>query len=224
MVQDLNDSLARPVADCWPGGVSQVAFSPDGLSLAFSYTTASGAGIALLDLANHQIRRLTQPPGENRIDLGTRFSPAGDRLSFSRGDRVTRELYLLDLNSNEAPRQLTQEQQYSEDHSWIDDSMIVFASDRQARQALWTLSLADGDIQPLGAAGAYGPYYHQGTLYYERSRYRADIWSVDLTSDKLAAAVMIESSRYDNQPVFSPDGQDLAFISNRSGLSAVGPP
>jgi Tol biopolymer transport system component/DNA-binding winged helix-turn-helix (wHTH) protein len=221
MLQERDSELIRSLGHCWNNGESSTAFSPDGQSLAFTAGDAEQAGIALFDLNTGRVRPLTDP-GPAFVDLRPRFSPDGQWLSFSRGDVITRELFKVPLSGGDA-EQLTFDRQLAIGHTWIDAGHLAFASDRMARQALWLLNLADKGVRPLGAVGGYGPYYLPGKdlLFFELARYEANIYSVDLNDPQAGPVLALNSSRYDNHPVFSFDGRQMAFVSNRSGLSAV---
>ena len=73
---------------------------------------------------------------------------------------------------------------------------------------------------PFGERGDYPGISRQGNLVYTTGEGNLDIWRVNLpiTDGADGAAVkLIASSRADSGPQYSPDGNSIAFLSNRSG-------
>jgi|GEM_PF-3287440 len=210
------------LADCWSSSDNYPIFSPDGLKVAFSHTDGTGSGLSEVDLKTGQIRVITQPGQLGQFDTMPRYSKNASQILFARGDEITRELFLVSVNGGR-PQQLTRDHQLTEGHDWLSDNEVVFSSDRLGRRALWQMKIDSGEIKLLGAPGAYGPVYHQtsGQLVYEQPRYRADIHRIDLKQQEQSLSPWLVSSRYDNHPSFSPDGQNIAFVTNRTGLSAL---
>jgi Tol biopolymer transport system component len=53
------------------------------------------------------------------------------------------------------------------------------------------------------------------------AQFEANIWSFDLTRRKLSSKPLIASTKYDSNPVWSPDGSEIAFSSNRTGQGGI---
>jgi dipeptidyl aminopeptidase/acylaminoacyl peptidase len=58
-------------------------------------------------------------------------------------------------------------------------------------------------------------------VVYESAVYSANLWRLDLAGGPGSARPLWRSTRYSNQPEFSPDGRHVAFASNREGFDAI---
>ncbi len=222
MLFDIASGQSAIMGSCWNGYPSSLDWSHDGRWLAYSYQAPLGAGLALLDIQTRESKILTYPENPQHTDSGPKFSPDDRYLSFSRGDRITRELFMLELDGTHGARQLSFDQQLVNGHDWLDQQHLIYSSDKQAFQALWLLQLDSLQVSYLGARRARNPVYdaQSNRLIYEDWQYQANIWALNVNSDADPAALII-SNRYDNQPVFSPDNKKLAFCSNRTGTDSL---
>ncbi len=226
MLFTIQTRRSEPIGSCWNNPATTIAWSHDGRRLVYSYDAPVGVGLALLDLASMQSKVLTHPDNPQHTDSGARFSPDDRYVSFTRGNQIIRELYQLELNAADgvlhAARRLTFDQQLVNGHDWVDIHRLVYASDKQAFQALWLLRLDTLEVSYLGARRARNPVYNLrlNQLVYEQWQYQANIWSLKLHSDSDPKPLIV-SNRYDNQPVFSPDNSTLAFCSNRTGVDSL---
>ncbi len=213
---------SNTLGDCWNGNGTALDWSHNGRWLAYSYAAPVGTGLALIDIDSRDIRILTYPENPEHADIKARFSPDDKHLSFSRGNSTTSELYWLELGGTHSARRLTFDAQLVNGHDWIAADRLVYASDKQAFQALWLLQLDTLEVSYLGARRARRPAYNMPTnlLIYEDWQYQANIWALDLASGNQPQPLIV-STRYDNQPVFSPDDQQLAFGSNRTGIESI---
>lgn len=212
----------QTLAACWNNYLSDLDWSHDGQSLAYTYDAPIGAGLALFNMTTQTVDILTYPENPAHADVRPRFSPDSRRIAFTRGGQITRELYLLDLDTTHGATQLTRDEQLVTGHDWLANNQLIYASDKQANQALWQLQLDDLQVSYLGARGARNPVYDASNnlLMYEQWRYQANIWSLDLQQATEPKPIII-SNRYDNQPSFSPDDRYLAFCSNRTGSDSL---
>lgn len=219
---EMADQSREPLIACWNGPGSTLDWSHDGRWLAYSYRAAVGGGLAMIDIQTRTTRVLTYPENPQQIDSGPRFSTEDRYLSFSRGNTITRELYRLELQGTHGARRLTFDEQLVTGHDWVDEGRVVYASDKQAVQALWMLNVDSGQISYLGARNARNPAFNAATgqLIYEQWHFQANIWALQPGADDEPQPLIV-SNRYDNQPAFSPDSEILAFCSNRSGSDSL---
>ena len=99
---------------------------------------------------------------------------------------------------------------------------LLVAADWPGFRALNRLDLATGATSLLGARGARFPdIARNGDLVYENATYRADLWLTDTRQPGKQRELLWPSTRYSNQPEFSPDGKQVVFSSNREGTDAL---
>lgn len=222
MVQRPGQTTGQALAHCWQGGRGAIDLAPNGDFLVFTYPGKDPftAGLAVLNLHNETVVPLTDPPA-GQADQDPRYSADGREILFGRGNVITRELFSIRLGTRPELRQWTFDQQLVEGADWVGPEHVVYASDRDGRLALRSLRFGQTPVG-VGGDGARYPDYSPATgqLVYQRSIYQCDIIEVDLTTGSPSRTVL-SSRRYDNHPTLSPDGQHIAFISNRTDRSAV---
>ena len=221
----------EPLAPCvTPNESAILDWSADGQFLAYvdrDPATGSGA-IWQLSLADGSGVKLTSPPDGYSFDTRPRYSPDGNWLSFSRGTRAAREIWVLNLKKFRAknqpvpePRQLSFDHQFTISHQWMDDSQtIILDSERSGYRALWSLDL-DGEWKLLGARDAEAPSLAGNHLAFQVSQFESNVWSVDLATGEPADQPLLASNKYDSNPAVSPDGKMIAFTSNRTGRGSL---
>lgn len=184
-------------------------------------------GLFLVSVASGEKRRLTRPPEHINADTGPAFSPDARALTFVRSDSFTvSDIYRLDLSDGLAPagepRRLSFEKRIAACPIWsADGRSILFLSGHLAAAQQMVRIPATGSAQPesIGLEPdnaifvAHAPQAHR--LAYVRPVGDVNIWRVG------DSAPFIASTRWDAVPEFSPDGQRIAFVSNRSGTLEI---
>ncbi|ULQ58146.1 S9 family peptidase [Flavihumibacter rivuli] len=149
--------------------------------------------------------QLTYDPGNEGNAL---FSPDGRYISFiaSRGDEKYGQVYLLDRRGGEA-RKITNVKGGIEDYAWSPDGTKM------------VMAIADPDYADTASTKVRKPYvidrYHfkqdiQGYLDSSATH----LYLYDLEAKKLDT--LTRGIHNESQPVFSPDGKWIAFVSNRT--------
>ncbi len=216
----------REVTRVWGG----LDWSPDGRFLAVADSTGAGAPtlIYLVSTDGAERRQVTWPVGEGSVyDTLPRFSPDGKSILFLRWrSGVASDLFLIDLESRRE-RQLTFDNRSVTGHDWSADGReILFVSNRDGNPRLWRLTLTDQPPQPRLVEGLTDQpdqitvSRNGGMLAYTQKLNNSTVEISRLlpTSAGLkSASCQLDSSRPDHSPRFSPDGQRLVFVSNRSG-------
>jgi dipeptidyl aminopeptidase/acylaminoacyl peptidase len=201
--------LTRPLRlDDLPrfAAVSDPRISPDGQRIAYVVTTidldanATRSAVWLVPFEGGEPRRLTVG---DRHDRAPRWSPDGRHLAFVSDRAGAAELYLLPLEGGE-PRRLTSGAGKIGDVAWSPDSRRVAyvalpaADEKDRRRRLLRVTehrhKRDGE-------GFFGST-------------RRHIWVVDAAGG--APAQLTDGPWDDGAPAWSPDGREIAFISDRA--------
>jgi Tol biopolymer transport system component/DNA-binding winged helix-turn-helix (wHTH) protein len=208
---------------------SELAWSPDGKSIAFS----AGSGIALLSLEGASVRRITTAPPLSQ-DWGPSFSPDGERILFVRSpdSGIPEEIMSVPKSSGEVTRITSQHARILGAPQWsIDGKSVIFASDFGSHPGLWragvdstavAVQINDSGWRPSVARAGY-------KLAYQRITHSLNIWELELTDPQRAAKrkeqrILVPSTSETDQgpgPQISPDGKKLAFMSDRSGTMEI---
>ncbi len=171
-------------------------------------------------LVQQTLHQLSQPESVDVQDWSPRLSPDRKWLSFSRGNQAVRNLWLKNLQTG-AEHAVTFGEHYSVSHDWLDESHLVFDSDASGSRQLWVLNIDDLSVALLGAYGAQHPSFSQDKtlMTYQEVSYEANIWQFDVGQQSMQRVV--HSTKYDNNPAFSPDGKQFAFSSNRQDIGSI---
>ncbi len=168
---------------------------------------------------------------EGAVDLEPRFSPDGRLLAFRRGPNPTSDLWVMPADGGE-PRRLTRVRSRISGFDWWPGGQhLVFSSDHGGRDELWRVALADGRIDRLGITDAVSPDVAGETLVYQGLQWRTALVALALGDGAPAgvaaeaatpgteadARVLTASSGRDLVAAASPDGEQLAFVSDRDG-------
>lgn len=183
-----------------------------------------GEGLALVNVANGEKHRVTWPPRADN-DSSPAFSPDGKFLAFVR--YVTNSVTDLFVTSSRGGqvRQLTFDRRQIAGVSWMPDSRsIVFSSNRDGTFALWRIALSGGAAELIPAVGASATDPSVATdgrrIAYTDSFENTNIWRTRASTPNGVNSTpeqFIFSSRRNDSPQYSPDGEKIAFVSDRSG-------
>jgi Tol biopolymer transport system component/DNA-binding winged helix-turn-helix (wHTH) protein len=184
--------------------------------------------IYFLNTKDLRLQRITSP---QLTDIGDRlpaFSPDGKTLAFIRATSpwVT-DLFVIAASGGEA-RRLTFDNTQISDMAWTADGKdLVMSSHRAGGMRLWKVPAAGGAPEPLPVGGADSwrvSISRQGDkLAYTVGGIHPSIWQMDLDAQRkgLSPKPLLESTKGDAGPQFSPDGRKLTFASGRSGSSEI---
>jgi Tol biopolymer transport system component len=197
------------------------AWTPDNKFLDVRDETA----IVLVSAESGEKQKLTSPPDGWTGDWQAAFSPDGRTLAFARiRNGPTQDIFLAPASDGAKARQLTHDNVWIGGLAWTSDgSEVVFASGRRGDSTLWRISASGGTPMQLPAVGAFASQpaiaRQKQRAAFVRSTMRKSFWRLDLSPQGLhrPPVRLVMSSRNDGSPMLSPDGQHIAFTSNRSG-------
>ena len=203
-----------------------LAWSPDGQSLAISTkdTANHTHGLSLLSLETRERRPLTQPEQRYQVDYMVSFSPDGHHLAFVRSNnRSMADIYVFPADGHAPPKRLTFDNRHIAGLTWAADGQsLIFSSNRLGDFKLWRIAAAGGEPEWLAAIGARDPggvavAAEEAYLAYEEWEFEINVWGVSLDASEPPPQRFAASTRWDYHPQIAPDGQRIAFASNRTG-------
>lgn len=224
-VSAIGGPVRRLLSVSWP--IEGLDWSPDGSRLAYSAQPDSGGSqrIFLLSLENLQSRvlPLLRPGGAG--DIQPRFSPDGNSLAWVGMDQTgTAGLFVTGLARPEAAEVITGLADL-QGFAWTASGReLVFSAAPAGVYNLWRVSLTGGPVDWIPTPGgfAWNPTIARetGEMVWEQVEFDQDIWRIEVQGQEpwqLATGPLINSTRWEFEPAFSPDGGRLVFVSTRSG-------
>jgi len=204
---------------------STVAWMHDGKSLAVVQTEEGHPpAIFELTLANGTWHRITNPPANSSGDSNPAASPDGQTLAFVRGGEAqSGDIWLCDRNGGSL-RQLTFDASATRGVAWTPDGHdIVYASNRVGRNwRLWRIPAFGGSPREvvIGASVANDPAIAPAgnRMAYTQTPSMSAIWLANLPAGPDPhTRPIIRSAGREAAPSWSPDGKQIAWVSDRSG-------
>ena len=219
----LQQLWARP---CWHSGGRWIVVSD-------TSSEREAAALFLLSTETGEKRRVTSPPQNTIADAWPAISPDGHVLVFVRSSDFRRDIYALELSNDLRPvgdpKRITFSKPYNTQPVWsADGRSIVFASFESPHQSsLWRMTLKT----PLGPAASllqlplpdarWPAISRHGRLVYGRASFDYDIWRLELGGSGRRERLPSNSTRLEHTPQYSPDGNRIAFASDRSGTHEI---
>lgn len=174
--------------ESWPLFRGSIAWSPDGTELSLTAKSAGRDRLYVVDAGTGKVRRSFLLPCDALAYPA--WSPVSDSVVVAGLSGGRNDLWIVDTGTGEFTR-LTDDAWDERQPAWSPDGRrVAFASDRLAPVVLHPRPVGDG----------YGRY---------------GLFEIDLASGRVDS--LLDTAGDDHNPVWSPDGRKLAFLSDRSG-------
>jgi Tol biopolymer transport system component/predicted Ser/Thr protein kinase len=227
----------RLVASLEVGVGSGLSWSPDGRHLVVSDRPSPRdlPALYLLDTEDGSRERLTTPATSPGAliggDLLPTFSPDGTFIAYKCAGLQTVCLVAATggLSRKLAPAHWTGQVAWTRDGEEIlfgadpardGDPTGPSAENLNLDTFLWRVPVDGGPaVQLAGPVAARGVAASRdgSRLAYERKGWDYDVWLIELGPSGPRQTPVVVSTRYEGNPQLSPDGQRIAFVSNRTG-------
>lgn len=159
------------------------------------------------------------------LNMGAAFSPDGRHLALTLGKDGNAEIYLLNRADGRLLRRLTADPGIDTSPSWSPDGRrLAFVSDRTGAPQIYTMRANGTEVTALTAMGyntnpTWSPM--GDVIVFDRliTGERSDLYQVHVRSGEVTRLSANGWSSED--PSFSPDGRQIAFVSTRTGTHQI---
>ncbi len=225
--------LVGPLAVSYDYHLPALSWSPDGkwLALAEKSSVDEPAHIVRVSLDSREKTRLTSPPENVLGDFFPAISPDGNYLAFMRSGSASwgsLDVWVQPLEGGQARRLTFGRFDSSASLFWTPEGdEIIYTTAFADRGAIYRVRLEGGEPRMIpGIGGNTGYFSVRGSraIYQQRNQQLLSIWRVP---GRMASAgdripqPFVDSTWYDGNPAFSPDGRKVAFSSWRGGQSNI---
>jgi len=214
-----------------PGGANRLAFdcavdlppylewSPDGTRLlSFGREPDKPRSVRLLEyvLDDGDMRWLDYPHGDQDIDVEPRYAPDGKSIAFRRGLRPHSSLMLLDT-ARRTVETILSGPAFIRGFDWLDAPPRLLASIEEQDVARLSVVDLDGRVTPSDVLAADYPRVRGKQVVFMRGVQRIGVATIDLDMTAPQRVFRALSVGANSHPVYSPDGEAIAFVSARAG-------
>ncbi len=204
------------------------SFAPDGSQIAFDAELAGARRIWAADPRGRNPVQLTTDESEAVDHVTPRWSPDGNHIIYRRIEKTRADIEMLDVNTRASVR-LTSDAFNDLDPAWSPDGRYVyFSSYRGGGLNIWRVNVAEGGgaVPEQVTTGAGDDVQTSVSPDGNRLAFvvlglNSDLWTLPLDPSTGAAAgeprALVSTTREDSRGAWSPDGETVAFNSDRAG-------
>ncbi len=218
-------SIAGLAETVW---VEEFDLSPDGEVIVFKAATLGSYDLWTVPTRGGAPTRLTEMPGR---EMRPRYSPDGSWIAFEadEGGTDVRDIFLVEAGGGE-PIRVTDHPLQDANVSWSPDSRtLYFNTGEWFDGAIAAYDVAGGDLRRVGPGGS-GTLSPDGTTFAyvgntkpnDDDQSNSDIWLRGARGGEPRLLTPGTFDAMDVEPAWSPDGERLAFISDRNGFNNLG--
>lgn len=197
-----------------------LSWSDDGETLAFvdNDSVNQKSVIKLFHRDSKKIEILTSPPKTTWGDSHPRFSFSEDTIAFIRTvSEGNQDIYMINIKTREETK-ITSYSSNIYGFDWKEKDRITLSSNYQGNAMMFDfdIKLKKETKLPLGLNNQ-NPVVKNNLLVAEQWTQNVDLWKVDLSNGSKNIESTISSTKFDLYPNYSNNGQNIVFVSNRSG-------
>lgn len=221
----------RKLCDLTGSGPLDLTWSPDGNFFAVSDIAepdSKSRSIILVSASDGMKRKLTDPPADANGDFVPAFSPDSRSIAFRRDASVASIVFRVNIADGDQ-RIIGRESVLIQSLIWPTPNNLVYAAKRGSIAELFSLTPSgEGTPKKLlnlstqASSVSFGRA--SGNFYFLQNLSDVNVWETSLDpslESVIEKKKLIASPREDAYARLSPDGQKIAFLSDRSGFVEI---
>lgn len=220
-IMDIN--LKNPVnLTNHPAADSSPAWAPDGSAFAYVSHRDGNPEIYVMDMANKESRRLTD---NQATDIDPAWSPDGRWIAFAsnqhREHAADTDIYIMDANGKKA-QQLTNKGGHNSTPAWSPDGeWLAFRTTLDGIGGIHLMNAGGKKQRPLTQVSATSPAWAANgkEIYFSSDMFdnvkMPTLFAIDVNGENVRK--LANPAHACEEPVESPDGQWIAYVSTQGG-------
>jgi TolB protein len=203
------------------------SYSPDGTRIAFMNNYDGDFEICVMNADGTGVKQLTK---NSAVDAYPSWSPDGSQIAFTSNRDGDLDVYVMNANGSDQTN-ITSDDPASDDfpHWSPDGRFIAIETDRYYGGVSVALITPDGKLQATVGSIAYATFFDswspdgKSLLVDSNSEGDFDIYRYDLYGggplqwNLMQPKVVSDDNAVEGSAIWSPDGRQIAFSSNRDG-------